>query len=493
MHEPRPPADPTAPAAVTQPAEADRLRELLRSPAYQKTLVFCALIGIPVSLAAFWFLAGLHELEHLLWAELPAELGWDTPPWWWPLPLLTLAGIAVGLVVRHLPGAGGHVPAAGLHAPGLPLAALPGVVLAALASLPLGATLGPEAPLIAFGGGLAMLFAHLARAPVTPQNAALLGAAGAAAALPAIFGNPLIGAVILIEVAGVGGPRLFAVMLPALLSSGIGSLVFTGFGRWTGLSTGGLSLPSKGPSPRLDAGDVIWSVPMAVAIGLALHLIFNTGRLTALFVSRRPVAHTAACALAAGMCAAVYALATDRSPADVASSGQATLARLAEDPHAWGVGALVAVLLCKAAAYALCLGSLRGGPIFPALFLGAAVGVLLAPLPGLGVVPGLAAGMAAAAAAALRLPVSSAVLVVLVMGSAEMTPVVLLAAVVGFATVQLLPPGRTVPPPDEHAGPPADGASDTPDEAPTDRASDTPDGPPPGRKPDPPSGRPEHT
>ncbi len=67
----------------------------------------------------------MHELEHLLWAELPAELGWDTPAWWWPLPLLALAGIAVGLVVRHLPGAGGHVPAAGLHAPGLSLAALP--------------------------------------------------------------------------------------------------------------------------------------------------------------------------------------------------------------------------------------------------------------------------------------------------------------------------------------------------------------------------------
>ncbi|MEJ8672548.1 chloride channel protein [Streptomyces sp. MS1.AVA.1] len=104
------------------------------------------------------------------------------------------------------------------------------------------------------------------------------------------------------------------------------------------------------------------------------------------------------------------------------------------------------MLLCKGAAYALCLGSLRGGPIFPALFLGAALGVLLAPLPGLGVVPGLAAGMAASAAAALRLPVSSAVLVVLLMGSGAMTPVVLLAAVVGFVTAQLLPPGRPVPP-----------------------------------------------
>ncbi|MFI9797478.1 chloride channel protein [Streptomyces sp. NPDC052302] len=428
---------------------------MLRNPAYLKALVFSALIGVPVSLLAFWFLAGLHELEHALWADLPDALGWDTAPWWWPLPLLAVAGVCVGLVVRHLPGAGGHVPAAGLHAPGMTAATLPGVVLAAFASLPLGATLGPEAPLIALGGGLAMLFARLARAPTTPQSAALLGAAGAAAALPAIFGNPLIGAVILIEVAGVGGPQLFAVMLPALLASGVGSLVFTGFGRWTGLSTGSLTLHLGVPTPHIDAGDVIWSIPLAVAVGFAVHLIMNTGRLAAVFVAGRPVPRTVVCALAAGVCGAVYTLATDRDPADVASSGQSTLAQLAQDPHAWGVGALIAVLLCKGAAYAACLGSLRGGPVFPALFLGAAAGVLLSPLPSLGVVPGMAAGMAAAGGAALRLPVSSAVLVVLLMGGAEMTPVVLLAAVVGFATVELLPPGRAVPPVGKPAEAPA--------------------------------------
>ncbi|MFE5891083.1 chloride channel protein [Streptomyces sp. NPDC056462] len=471
------PGSSAAPATGTQPEEADRLRELLRSPAYQKTLVFSALIGIPVSLAAFWFLAALHELEHLMWADLPSGLGWDTPPWWWPLPLLTLAGIAVGLVVRYLPGAGGHVPAVGLHAAGLPPVNLPGVILAAVASLPLGATLGPEAPLIALGGGLALLFGQLARAPVTTQGAALLGAAGAAAALPAIFGNPLVGAVILIEVAGVGGPRLFAVMLPALLSSGIGSLIFTGFGRWTGLSIGNLTLTLGVPTPRLDAGDVLWAIPMAVVIGIAVHLMLDTGRLAAVFVSKRPVVHTMLCALAAGACAAIYTLAVDRTPVDVASSGQATLARLAEDPHSWGVGALIAVLLCKAAAYGLCLGSLRGGPIFPGLFLGAALGVLLAPLPGLGVVPGLAAGMAASASAALRLPVSSAVLVVLLMGSGAMTPVVLLAAVVGFVTAQLLPPGRPVPPLGKPApapgGAPADPSSGPPDGHPSDRGAGT--------------------
>lgn len=441
------PGSSAAPPAGTQPEEADRLRDLLRTSAYRRTLALSAAVGVPVSLAAFWFLAGLHELEHALWTALPDASGWSAPPWWWPLPLLAVAGVAVGLVVRRLPGTGGHVPAAGLHSSGTDPATLPGVVLAAAASLPFGAVLGPEAPLIALGGGLALLLRRLARAPVTPGSTALLGAAGAAAALSAIFGNALVGAVILVEVAGAGGTRLFAVMLPALLSSGIGSLVFTGFGRWTGLSTGSLSLKPGVPVPRLDAGDVLWGLPMAVGVAAVLHLLLWTGRRVAVFVSaRRTVARTALCALAAGVCAAAYALGTGRSPVEVASSGQAVLARLAAEPHAWGAGALVAVLLCKAAAYALCLGSLRGGPVFPALFLGAAVGVLLAPLPGLGIVPGMAVGVAAAGAAALRLPVSSALLAALLFGSAEMIPLVILAAVAGFVTVESLLAGRTAPP-----------------------------------------------
>ena len=74
------------------------------------------------------------------------------------------------------------------------------------------------------------------------------------------------------------------------------------------------------------------------------------------------------------------------------------------------------------------------------------MGVLLAPLPGLGVVPGVAAGMAAAAASALRLPVSSVVLVVLLLGNSAMIPVVILAAVVAFVTTELLPAGPSIPP-----------------------------------------------
>uniref|UniRef100_A0AAU3I4P6 Chloride channel protein n=1 Tax=Streptomyces sp. NBC_01393 TaxID=2903851 RepID=A0AAU3I4P6_9ACTN len=414
---------------------------MLARPAYRRALVFCALIGVPVSLAAFWFLVLLHELEHLMWEQWPHDLGWSDPPWW-PLPPMLLAGVLVGLIVAWLPGRGGHIPASGLHAGGVASSALPG---AALAGLPLGAVLGPESPLIALGGGLALLFRDLVRVPATPASTALLGAAGAAAAISAIFGSPLVAAVLLMEVAGVGGPQLFAVMLPALLSSGVGAIVFTGFGDWTGLQTGSLKIGLPAPS-TLDIGDVVWSVLMALVIGVGVHWIIVAGRYAARSVSAHTLRTTVLCALGAGGCAALCAAVTGRSPAEVALSGQTTLAQLAAHPHAWSAGSLVTVVLLKSIAYALCLGSLRGGPVFPSLFLGGATGALPAPLPGFGVVPTMAAGMAAASAAALRLPVSSVVLVVLLVGNSGTVPVVVLAAVVSFVTVELLPRGPDIPP-----------------------------------------------
>jgi H+/Cl- antiporter ClcA len=391
-----------------------------------------------VSLLAFFFLAGLHELEQLVWVTWPHDAGWADPPWWWPLPMAVVPAAGVTLVVRYLPGKGGHVPAGGLHVGGASKAAVPGVVLAAGLALPWGAVLGPEAPLIALGGGLALFFRDLVRAPATKASDALMGAAGSAAAISAIFGNPLVGAILLMEVAGVGGPQLFAVLLPALLASGIGSIVFTGFGRWTGLHTDSLALRLPAP-PQLDTGDVVWTVLAAAAIGLAVHAVLAAGRRTAALATPRPWPMIAWCTAAMAGCLTLYALATGRSPAEAALSGQSALADLAENPHSWPVGALVAVLAFKAAAYALSLGSLRGGPIFPALFLGGAAGVLLAPLPGYGVVPAMAACMAATSCAALRLPVSSVVLVALLVGHTDALPMIILAAVVSLVTTELFP------------------------------------------------------
>jgi H+/Cl- antiporter ClcA len=63
---------------------------------------------------------------------------------------------------------------------------------------------------------------------------ATVAAAGSSAALSFIFGSPLTAAVILIEAAGIGGPRLPLVLLPGLLGACIGSMVSLGMRSFTG-------------------------------------------------------------------------------------------------------------------------------------------------------------------------------------------------------------------------------------------------------------------
>ncbi len=70
---------------------------------------------------------------------------------------------------------------------------------------------------------------------------------------------------------------------------------------------------------------------------------------------------TVAAGLLTGCLAAVYAMVTGHSPADVALSGQATLATLGADPGKWDDrGPKMLLLVCKGLAYGLCLGPPSG-------------------------------------------------------------------------------------------------------------------------------------
>ena len=76
-----------------------------------------------------------------------------------------------------------------------------------------------------------MLTIRSIRRGVPNRVVLVASAAGSFAALsPTIFGNPIIGAVIIIEAAGLAGPTLPLVLLPGLLAAGIGSIVFLGLG-----------------------------------------------------------------------------------------------------------------------------------------------------------------------------------------------------------------------------------------------------------------------
>ena len=153
------------------------------------------------------------------------------------------------------------------------------------------------------------------------------------------------------------------------------------------------------------------------------------------------------------MCAIIFQQATDRGVEQVLFSGENALAPLIQNADSWTVGALVLLVVTKSLAYAFSLSSFRGGPTFPAMFIGAALGVALSHLPGLPMVAGVAMGIGAMAVTMLRLPLTSVLLTVLFLQSDGVTlmPLVIVAVVVAYvASVRLTPPAvepaATAPP-----------------------------------------------
>lgn len=124
----------------------------------------------------------------------------------------------------------------------------------------------------------------------------------------------------------------------------------------------------------------------------------------------------------------------------MALSGQIVIGALAADPGAWAVGSLVALAVFKLIGWGIALGSLRGGPIFPAITIGAAVGIACGGLPGFGMAPALAAGICAAGVAATRLPVTGVVLAAALLGKDAITlmPLMVISSVTALLVEVLL-------------------------------------------------------
>ena len=209
---------------------------MVRSRGYLVLLLIAAALGVPVAAVSYGFIVLVNHAQGWLYRDLPGALGYAHPPAWWPAPLLVLAGLLVALVIGRLPGRGGHTPIDGFSTGSFPQPReLPGVVLAALASLAAGAVIGPEAPLIALGGGLAAMAVRLARRDPAPRVLTIVASAGSFAAISTLFGSPLLGAFLLMEAAGLSGATVGLVLVPGLLAAGIGTIIFVGLDAWTGL------------------------------------------------------------------------------------------------------------------------------------------------------------------------------------------------------------------------------------------------------------------
>ncbi len=415
----------------------------INGPALLKLLGLAALVGLVVSFAAWCFLELVHVTQDFVYDDLPDALGFSHTPSWWSIPVLAIAGFAVAGAIVRLPGKGGHIPAKGLNpAPSMP-ADIPGIFLAAVAGIGFGIVLGPEAPLIGLGGALGYLGFQLFTKDGPPEVGQLISSSGIFAGVSFLFGSPVIAAVLLVEIIGLDRKKTTMVLIPGLLAAGIGSLVAIGMGSWTGVNTSEISMQLL-PVPefaRPSFVDFLWTVPLAALLAVGVHLILRLGNAVVPAATRQPYRVVPAVGVMIGIIAFVFVELTPHGADEILFSGQEAVAPLVADHASWSIGALLLLLGLKGLAYGLALGSWRGGPVFPALMLGAAAGILASHLPGFDLTPAIAVGVGAAVVGVLRLPLSSIVLafVLCSQAGAGIGPLVIVGVLVSLLVTMALP------------------------------------------------------
>ena len=111
MSDPSPPTPVTGPVTGPVPAPVPAPAAtppdptaLLQSRSYLQLLVLAALIGVPISAVAYFYLALVGHLQTWLYTTVPSTLGFHGTPVWWPVPMLAVAAVVVSLIIIHLPG-----------------------------------------------------------------------------------------------------------------------------------------------------------------------------------------------------------------------------------------------------------------------------------------------------------------------------------------------------------------------------------------------------
>lgn len=405
--------------------------------AYVRLVGLGAAIGIPAALVAALFLALVHQVEHWLWTDLPPKLGHVHPEWYLVIFLPVVGAVIVIAARRLLPGDGGHPPLQGIGGGATPLANAPGIALAALGTLAFGAVLGPEAPLIALGSVVGVAAARLSR--LGSKETAVLASAGSFSAISALFGGPIVGGLLLVE-SGIGvGEALLPTLIPGFVAAAIGYVLFVGLGSWSGLSSQAITVPGL----PLYSGTHVLDLLLGIAVGVLSALAVSAVRAAARWIADRGPrrlgmpALLLAGGLAVGLLAQTAQWLGDNSQ-DVLFSGQSGI----PDLIAQGSTGLVLVLLAaKALGYAVSLGSgFRGGPVFPAIFLGVAIATLMEVWFGVSPTLAVAIGTAAGMTATTRLLLTPIVFAGLLVGhnGADAVPAAVLAACASWLTVTAL-------------------------------------------------------
>ncbi|EMF8762639.1 ion channel protein [Escherichia coli] len=321
-------------------------------------------IGIASSLILIVVMKIASVLQNLLWQRLPGTLGIAQDSPLWIIGVLTLTGIAVGLVIRFSQGHAGPDPACEplIGAP-VPPSALPGLIVALILGLAVGVSLGPEHPIMTVNIALAVAIGARLLPRVNRMEWTILASAGT---IGALFGTPVAAALIFSQTLNGSSEvplwdRLFAPLMAAAAGALTTGLFFHPH----------FSLPIAHYG-QMEMTDILsGAIVAAIAIAAGMVAVWCLPRLHAMMNQmKNPVLVLGIGGFILGILGVIGGPVSLFKGLDEMQQMVANQAFSTSDYFLLAVIKLAALVVAAASGF-------RGGRIFPAVFVGVALGLML--------------------------------------------------------------------------------------------------------------------
>ncbi|MCN2119767.1 ion channel protein [Escherichia coli] len=321
-------------------------------------------IGIASSLILIVVMKIASVLQNLLWQRLPGTLGIAQDSPLWIIGVLTLTGIAVGLVIRFSQGHAGPDPACEplIGAP-VPPSALPGLIVALILGLAGGVSLGPEHPIMTVNIALAVAIGARLLPRVNRMEWTILASTGT---IGALFGTPVAAALIFSQTLNGSSEvplwdRLFAPLMAAAAGALTTGLFFHPH----------FSLPIAHYG-QMEMTDILsGAIVAAIAIAAGMVAVWCLPRLHAMMHQmKNPVLVLGIGGFILGILGVIGGPVSLFKGLDEMQQMVANQAFSTSDYFLLAVIKLAALVVAAASGF-------RGGRIFPAVFVGVALGLML--------------------------------------------------------------------------------------------------------------------
>lgn len=321
-------------------------------------------IGIASSLILIVVMKIASALQNLLWQRLPGTLGIAQDSPLWIIGVLTLTGIAVGLVIRFSQGHAGPDPACEplIGAP-VPPSALPGLIVALILGLTGGVSLGPEHPIMTVNIALAVAIGARLLPRVNRMEWTILASAGT---IGALFGTPVAAALIFSQTLnGSSEVPLWDRLFAPLMAAAAGALT-TGLFFHPHFS---LPIAHYGQMQMTDI--LSGAIVAAIAIAAGMVAVWCLPRLHAMMHQmKNPVLVLGIGGFILGILGVMGGPVSLFKGLDEMQQMVANQAFSTSDYFLLAVIKLAALVVAAASGF-------RGGRIFPAVFVGVALGLML--------------------------------------------------------------------------------------------------------------------